>query len=422
MVIVESKQEVQNFLELWNTEISTIIPIWCDLDKHPQNNSLSFLFVSFKDDSYVIPFEHTDCLTPEIDLSESETMKWVWDKKSILQCKDLNIKGLRDIQTYLFFSKNEIYPLEDKLEVLRGFYTRLGIRDELGKSIPIMKFIEVLSQINKDFQNLPQNENVGKIWIDDDMIPTLSEVERLGIKVDKEKFFDKWDAKYHAKHLKGDIIYTQFNPYTITSRPANSHGGINFSALNKDDGTRDIFIPREGKVFVQLDYDAYHIRIMAKIINYDIPDDSGHQWLAKQYGCDYGEAKVRTFQNIYGGIRDKHIPFFKEVDKFIQTFWSNTKHGEFIQTPKRRIPLKYVQDANAQKVFNYLLQSMETELNMDVLKKLNEMGHTPLFYTYDSFLFEVDKGDKDTVRKIKEIVEYKGFPSKIGVGMNYSEV
>ena len=420
MVIVESTAEKEKFLQKWDSFPCFIIPIWEDLDKHPVNNKLSFLYVSFDSEDFILPFHHSDCLPiGEIILSESDTKKMVWDKKGILQTS-LNIKGLVDIQTHLFFNKNEIYPFEDKLEVLRGFYTRLGIRDNLGKSIPIMKFMEVLPKLTNDFENLLQIENFEPNWVDSVMIPILSEIEKVGIRVDTKKYFDRWDASTHAKHLKGDIIYTQFNPYTITSRPANAHGGINFSALNKDDGTREVFVPRENKVFCQLDYDAYHIRIMAELVGFTIPEPSGHTWLAKQYGCSYEDAKVRTFQNIYGGIRDKHIPFFKEVDDFIQRFWSNTQRTGFIQTPKRRIPLKFVEQPNAQKVFNYLLQSMETELNMGVLAKLLEADYVPLFYTYDSFLFEVD--DKDTIREIKKIVENKGFPSKINIGRDYSEV
>ena len=40
---------------------------------------------------------------------------------------------------------------------------------------------------------------------------------------------------------------------------SNNFGGVNYFALNKDDGSRDRFISRfEGGKLVQFDYDAYH--------------------------------------------------------------------------------------------------------------------------------------------------------------------
>ena len=75
------------------------------------------------------------------------------------------------------------------------------------------------------------------------------------------------------------MVYTEYNPYTITSRPSNRHGGVNFSALNKKDGSRESFIPPDGSLFLQFDYDNYHVRLIGKLIKYKLPDTSVHQWL-----------------------------------------------------------------------------------------------------------------------------------------------
>ena len=85
--------------------------------------------------------------------------------------------------------------------------------------------------------------------------------------------------------------------------------------MNKKDGSRDCFIPREGKLYLQFDYDAYHVRLIGKMIHYDLPKTSVHQWLADQYGMDYDESKGRTFRILYGGVSedDKSIPFFEEL-------------------------------------------------------------------------------------------------------------
>jgi hypothetical protein len=255
------------------------------------------------------------------------------------------------------------------------------------------------------------------------MIPLLSDIERYGVRVDTEKFIDRWPV--NTKQLKEDIIYTEYNPYTITSRPSNRHGGINFSALNKNDGTREVFIPRDGKLYLQFDYDAYHVRIIGKIVGYDLPKTSVHQWLADQYGCSYEDSKGRTFKILYGGVsdEDKKIPFFKKVDEFIQTSWEATKKSGIIQTPKRRISLEWVEQPNGQKVFNYLLQSMETEFNIEVMRKLKENDlPLPVLYVYDSFLFEFDDSEIEIIKRVKSVLESFGFPVKASWGKNYGEV
>ena len=418
-MIVESNLEKEQFLEYWNNEQSIVIPIWEDLERHPMTCDVSFLYVRFQNLDFVLPFKHNDCEPIEIDLSKSTQPKWVWNKKALLQT-DLKIQNQKDIQTSLFFNENKLYPFGEKLEALTNFYHRLGMRDGLGKSIPIMKFMEVLGDMSNDFGKLSPTFD----WIDNTMIPILSDVERKGIQVDRKKFFDRW--KDNKKSLWFSRTFTEYNPYTITSRPSNRHLGINFSALSKKDKSREIFIPQEGKKFVQFDYDAYHVRIIAKLIKYDLPDTSVHSWLANQYNCGYDESKGRTFRILYGGVsdEDRKIPFFDKVDKFIHKMQEESIDRGFIKTPMgRKIPIGWIEQPTAQKYFNYLLQASETEFNIEVMKKLKDSGlPLPNLYTYDSFLFEFGIEDTEVLRKIKPVLESFGFPTKVSYGDDYSLV
>ena len=384
-MIVESHSEKEQFLDYWGNESSIVIPIWEDLERHPMTCDLSFLYVAFENLHFVIPFKHNDCEPLDIDLSKSTQPKWVWNKKGLLQT-NLGIQNQKDIQTSLFFNNNKLYPMRDKIEVLTNFYTRLGIKDNLGKSISIMKFMEVLEGVVDDFGKLTPTFG----WIDDTMIPILSDIERKGIQVDREKFLDRW--KDNKKSLWFSRTFTEYNPYTITSRPSNRHLGINYSALNKKDGSREVFIPQKGKSFVQFDYDAYHVRLIGKMIKYDLPETSVHQWLANQYNCGYDESKARTFRILYGGVsdEDRKIPFFDKVDEFIRKMHEESIKNGYLTTPKgRKIPLGWIEQPTAQKYFNYLLQATETEFNIEVMKKLkDESLPLPILYTYDSFLFE----------------------------------
>src|SRR6056300_192922 len=194
MIIVETNKEIEQFLNYWNNEQSTIIPIWEDLERHPVTTELSFLYIAFSQEHFILPFNHNDCEKLEIDLSTSNQIKFCWNKKGLLQA-NLNITKLKDVQSSLFFNKNELYPFYEKIEVLTNFYHRLGIRDDLGKSIPIMKWGEVLREIVGEWGDIsPSHPNYlreflkdNTTWVDETMIPILSQIERKGIQVDTKK-------------------------------------------------------------------------------------------------------------------------------------------------------------------------------------------------------------------------------------------
>jgi hypothetical protein len=419
MIVVESNKEREEFLQRWNSEPSIVIPIWSDLEKHPMNNKLSFLFVRMGNTDFILIYNHIDGKSHQLDLSTSTQRKWVWNKKGLLQT-DIKIQNIFDISNYTFFSENYLLDFKPEEQPFISHYNRLGIRNDLGKIAPLMKWGEYLKTI-VDKLNLPTPT---PSWIDDTMIPLLSDIERLGIRVDREKFSDRFP--HSNKQLKEDRIYTEYNPYTITSRPSNRHGGINFGALNKKDGTREVFVPKPNHIYLQFDFDAYHPRIIGKMINYELPKTSVHQWLADQYGCDYNEGKGITFQILYGGVPDEftEIPYYNKVKVFIDTMWEKVQENGYVSTLKRNIPLSSIEDPNPQKVFNYLLQATETEFNIEVMKRLSERGlPLPILYVYDSFLFEynLDEGI-ERAKKIKEVLESLGFPVHATWGSDFGKV
>ena len=422
MVIVESQSEVNEFLQMWETTPSIIIPIWNDLEKHPMNNELSFLFIRLGNTDFILIYNHIDGKSQQIDLSTSTQPKWVLNKKGLLQM-DTNIQNLFDISTHTFFEESRLLELKNEEKQFINHYSRMGIRDNLGKIAPLMKWGEHLKSF-VDSLTLPTPT---PSWMNNDVIPLLSDIERFGVRVDEKKFIDRWPQA--TKHLKDTTLYTEYNPYTITSRPSNRYGGINFSALNKKDGTRDVFVPKENSIFLQMDYDAYHPRIIGKLIDYELPKTSVHQWLADQYGVPYDESKGITFQLLYGGIPEEfdEIPYYKKVREFIEKLWSKSTEVGYLQTQHRRIPLSSIEGVNPQKLFNYLLQATETELNMGIMKKVVEfIKQTKIeltLYTYDSFLFSYPLDTpKEDAKKLKEIIESFGFPIKADWGTDYGKL
>jgi hypothetical protein len=178
-----------------------------------------------------------------------------------------------------------------------------------------------------------------------------------------------------------------------------------------------------------MDYNAYHPRLIGKLIKFDMPDGNVHEWLAEQYGCSVDESKGITFQLLYGGIDDdfRKIPYFNAVADYIDNLWIETQKQGYLQTPHREIPLSWIEQPNAQKVFNYLLQAVETEMNIEVIRKLLDyIKDKPIsfcLYLYDSFLFDcpIDM-NIEWARKLKEIIENGGFPVKASWGLDYGKL
>jgi len=422
MIVVESNKEREEFLKRWESEPSTIIPVWSDLEKHPMNNELSFLFVRMGNTNFILIYNHIDGKSHHLDLSTSTQPKWVWNKKGFLQM-DTKIQNIFDISNHTFFEESKLLDFKPEEQPFISHYLRMGIRENLGKIAPLMKWGEYLTSFVNSF-NLPTPT---RSWMNNHVIPILSDIERFGVRVDEEKFLDRYPQA--TKHLSNNTLYTEYNPYTITSRPSNRFGGINFSALNKKDGTREVFIPKENSIFLQMDYDAYHPRIIGKMVHYPLPNTSVHQWLADQYGVPYEESKGITFQLLYGGIPEEfdEIPYYKKVREYIEKLWEIGTQKGYISTPNRNIPLSSIEGVNPQKLFNYLLQATETELNMQIIGKVLEfIKETKIeltLYTYDSFLFSFPLDTpKEHAKKLKEIIESGGFPIKADWGTDYGKL
>ncbi len=81
---------------------------------------------------------------------------------------------------------------------------------------------------------------------------------------------------------------------------------------------------------------------------------------------------------------------------------------------------------NKNKLFNYILQAVETERNILILDKLHrlDMGQQsiPILYTYDSILFDVHPDDENDILEVKKVMEMDGFPTELEIGVNYGNM
>jgi hypothetical protein len=173
--------------------------------------------------------------------------------------------------------------------------------------------------------------------------------------------------------------------------------------------------------------------LIGEVVNYKFPEGSVHEHMGEFYGCDYQESKNRSFQYLYGHIPVEVIqinPFFSKVHDYINLIWGEYKRKDFITSNiyNKKIFRKNLSNMNKNKLFNYIIQLMETENNMKMLNKLipifDNYYSKLVLYSYDSFLIDYDMNDgKKFLNEIKNIIEFKGkFPVKMSRGINYHEM
>ena len=419
MNLIEDKHTLLSFLK-GNVNIDLIIPVWSSHRAHPLGNRLSFIYYRQSDGSDgIINLNHIDA--KKIDMFD--ITKIVHVNTLVLDNRYLNTQGL-DYEWVYFEENGKPFIFNEVVEsVYRGYRNDFK---ELNDCIPLMKWYEVL----KEIPTISETKEWYRKYTS--AIQTLGRLEGAGVKVVEEKFIDSF-AFNPAYIKKGGIVYTQYNPYTITGRPSNRHLGVNWSALNKSDGTRSMIVSRHPKgTLLQFDFESYHIRLIGKMVGYEFPKGmTAHQHLAEMYGTDIETAKKITFTYLYGGLDDnaRNIEFFQKVDEYIKGLYQRFVISGKLTTLlyKREIPFQRIEGVTEQKVFNYLLQSLETEINYmkigEVLEFLMGKMSKMVLYTYDAFLIDTHPVERDVIIKsITDIMERGGFPVKIEEGENYNDL
>ena len=387
------------------------------------------------DKGYIIPINHPEALNWEKDL----VFEWllggdflVKDKKAALHTHPT--LSYTDIQSINYYHTNNPLLTNHNTQA-HTYYYRKFAQIKANKLIPLGKHHErceshqaELSQVIKEFGNKPYELYNTKI------LPTLYKLEQQTLKTN-DKFDSHFKLKCNKHSLKENRIYGQYNPYTATGRPVNNFNGINFVGMKHGNGERSSFVPANN-VFVEMDYNGYHPRLIGEMVGFEFGEESVHNTLAKMYFGEgeitdeqYKKGKTLTFQQIYGGIDRKYLEhgFFSKTQEYIDLNWELFNRQGYIETEGgRRIWKKNQTNSNKQKLFNYLIQAYETETNIEVMVKLHEFleGKDTNFvmYIYDAFVFDMSKKDgKETLDTLKDIVGDR-FPINLKVGLDYGSL
>ena len=413
-LIEDLDQLTQFYNSGYNEAFIEVIPT--NHAEHPTQNSVSLVYIKPIQSSkgFILSIDHSETFN-----NDKTHIDAILKKFKVLYCRDKKeilhyfpLKTLYDINTP---PTTYIRPSTKSHDI---FYNR-GVDN---KSIPVVKHYELCEQIFNDLKdNIDKTKTDYDEFFNNRVSVVFNAIERSGIRVHVPRF----EGYFHP--INSERVYTQYNLKTLTTRPSNKFKGVNYAALNKDNGCRESFIPRNDK-FIEIDISAYHPTLAAKLVGYKFPTSDIHSHFASLYKVDYQKAKELTFKQLYGGVFDnyKDLEFFSRIEKFVKNTWDIFNNEGYIECPISSFKLEKnkLDNMNPQKLFNYVLQNMETSQNVlalwDIFSILKGKKTRLVLYTYDSFLFDFAEEEASVIDKVREVFKKYDLNIKESEGYDYN--
>lgn len=413
--LVESKDQFDKFYNSsYKEAFVEVIPYSNAV--HPCQNDVCCVYIRPLNSTkgYMLPISHSETLKLNIDEVESLLEKYekiyVRDKKEFLHY--FQLKALFDT------TLSQPTYIQEFTQAHNFYYSNNKDKKDINRIIPIVKHYEYCEKLYNDLK--PRFDGPINNFYNNKATLVFNALERSGVCIDREKF------ESHFHNVDSDFVHTQYNFKTLTTRPSNKFGGVNYAALNKENGSRQSFIPRND-LLLELDIGAYHPTLLGKLVGYDFGDEDVHAAFAKMYKVDYKKAKELTFKQLYGGVFDqyKDLEFFKKVQVYTDDLWENFQENGWIECPISGYQFieDNLEDMKPQKLLNYVLQNLETATNVcilwEIFKILRGKNTKLVLYTYDSFLFDFDKSEREMFKDIIKVFENKQLQIKYGYGNTY---
>jgi hypothetical protein len=143
---------------------------------------------------------------------------------------------------------------------------------------------------------------------------------------------------------------------------------------------------------------------------------------------DYKKSKELTFKQLYGGVFSnyKHLEFFDKIQRYINSVWDEFENkGSYKCKISRFVYTKEnLDNMNPQKLFNYILQNLETSTNAlilwEIFRVLRGCKTKLVLYTYDSFLFDFSEDEPEVLELISGIFKEFNLNIKQTEGYDYN--
>ena len=430
--IIEEESKLENLQRL--SKLGLYVEVISSNDNyHPKLTSTVAVYIRplKSKRGFIIPISHDEGLNVSKDRISQLLLSckeiYTFDKKELLY--HFNIQAAIDISLLYSMTEYDRLQVNDNISTINYYYNKYSNFKNINKLIPLSKLFE---KYEKKYQAIEKYIDIEIPDNFDFYNNTATNVffllEQSGLGIYYEPFKEMFKPKDPLYSIVDNTVLTSYNLYNVTSRPTNAYNSVNFAAIPKGRDFRSCFHPK-GDVFLELDFDGYHLRLLCEQIDYPLSDESAHKQLAKQYfnkqeitDEEYNEAKQINFQAIYGKIPEKYafLDVFEKIDGFIKSLWTEYETNGRVLAPISNKPFTTkLKDMHPQKLMNYVMQSLETSRNIiiikDVLRYLKDKKTKLVLYTYDALLFDFYKEDgEETLKKLKEILESGGkYPTKL---------
>jgi len=371
---------------------------------------INCIFIATPQEQFILSINHSEALS----LEKEHVLEWLKGMEKI------QVKNKVDTLKYLPFKNLEDISIQENIYIpLPSIYESIKSRTHnVNYIVPISKLFEICNMGYEKVKQLQYKPYYDFYNTKGSIV--YSALSQNGIPIDTQIFEDLYDYSPPSSQ-----IYPEYNFKTATRRPSCLYNNINFLALNKKDGSRKLIKPKNDCI-IEIDISSYHPTILANLLGYDFGEENIHQHFSNLYGVDYQKAKEITFKQLNGGIFEnyKNIEFFKKTQNFIDELYNQYNTHGYIESPisKWRFEKQILGDIKPQKLFNYLLQEIETSQNINIMweifKTLRGKSSYLFLYVYDAFVF--DWNNQDDFEQITLIFDKYLLKTKISKGEDYN--
>lgn len=398
---------------------------------HPMLSTPCVVYFNDGKKGYVLCVKHSESFSIPFSkvkkFVECHDKVYVLDKKFHSYFFDHSV--LIDVNFTVLDKTNESPNFDCDDITKKGFYSRFGLDDNINEIVPISKHYEsaecLYDQVSQFF-GLESN-----LDFYDRFSEAYRYVESQGIKFLKDytKFFGIGAPCFFERE---DVVYSSYNLYNLTARPTNAFNGFNFLSIPKTEEARSLVIPKQD-FFVEFDFDGYHPRLIAELLNSKLSKESVHLQFGKEYFNkeqlseeEYRESKRLTFKQLYGSVEDRYkdLPYFKSMLEYSENQYKRYRNNRSFELPSGRM-IKYDNEISKSRLFNYIVQNYETVKNVNIIHKIREYLSDKksqlVLVSYDAFLVDFSvKDGQSTLAGIKEILQEDSMIVKHKYGKSYN--
>ena len=429
--IVEQESKLENLQRL--SKLGLYVDVISSNDLyHPKLTSTVAVYIRpiNSKQGYIIPINHEEGINVTKDrvstILQSTDKLYTVNKKELLY--HFNLQGATDLALLYSMVKYDRLEYSRENNTLNYFYNKFRDFSTINQLIPISKLYESCEKVFDQVKHvLNYKIPSGFDFYNNTATNIFYLLEQSGIGIYYKNFNETFKPRNPLYNTINNSVLTLYNLYNVTSRPTNAFNSVNFAAIPKSEQHRKCFRPT-GDYFVELDFDGYHLRLLCEQIGYPLSNESAHKQLAKQYfnkeeitDEEYNQAKQINFHAIYGKIPEKwaHLEIFTRIDDYIKELWKRYENDGEVLAPISGKPFsRGLKEMNPQKLMNYVMQSLETSRNINILKEvlryLKNKKTKAVLYTYDSILFDFSKEDGKGILEELELIlsENNKYPVK----------